>query len=197
MIAAMMRRGHGWGGGPLLGLLACACVTSTPAAALPASSEEIVRTYTGAITAATGHYAHAHARLAIRLTLTTGEPFESSDVPLRSSAHYRLSIVVRGADCRRQHNRGPRHPCLALRGTLRGEGRDEEEHLPDTGGSVRFAAASARVDPLGAVAAKCVIRGVGFIARRGRRSLSMQIIGKAGTVWIAANGKPVPPFTPP
>jgi hypothetical protein len=197
MIAAMMRRGHRRGGGLLLGLLAGACVTCMPAAALPASSEQIVRTYTGAITAATGHYAHAHGRLAIRLTLTTGEPFESSNLPLRSFAHYRLSMVVRGVDCRRRHDRRQRHGCLALRGMLRGEGRDEEEHLPDTGGSVRFAAASARVDPLGAVAARCVIRGVGFIARPGRRSLSMQIIGKAGTVWIAASGKPVPPFTPP
>lgn len=197
MIAAMIRRGHGPGGGPLLALLACACVGSTPAAALPAPSEQIVRTYTGGITAATGRYAHAHGRLAIRLALTTGEPFESSDFPLRSFAHYRLSIVVRGADCRRDRNRKLRRRCLALRGTLRGEGRDEEEHLPDTGGSVRLAAASARVDPLGAVAAKCVIRGVGFIARRGRRSLTMHITGKAGSVWITASGKPVPPFTPP
>jgi hypothetical protein len=195
MIAAMIGRGRGPAGGLLL-FLASACVSSPAAAAGPAPSVQIVRNYTGAITAATGHYAHAHGNVAVRLTLTTGEPFEAAR-PLRSSAHYWVSILVRGAICPKHRGRRRHDRCLALGGTLHGEGRDEEEQIPDTGGTVRFRAGSGAVHPLGAVAARCIIRGVGFIATRGRRSLILEIVGKGGTVWVAAHGALVPAFTPP
>ena len=57
-------------------------------------------------------------------------------------------------------------------------------------------AASGRLSSLGAVTAKGDMTGVGFI-RTGRRSLSVTLTARSGTLTVMGLGPLVPSFTPP
>jgi hypothetical protein len=108
------------------------------------------------------------------------------------TADYEASITLRGKVCHR-HPHG-RNGCVLLRGTLTGSGEDEETHIPDGGGSVRFNVASDHLRMLGSATATCRIHGVGYI-RKGRRGLIMLISTQRGGIGISAAGPMVPGFS--
>jgi hypothetical protein len=181
----------------LIAALVAATALHAPAArAALVAPVQIVRTYTGKVTVATGRYAHASGQVVVHLTLTTGrgEPVEARRPPGGELSPYEASLVLRGQACPEHGARHVRPRCLTLDGKLDGEGKDEEQHIPDTGGSVRFAAESQMFASLGQASAKCVIWGVGYI-RSGRRGIAIVLVSEAGTVWITARGPVVPGFS--
>jgi hypothetical protein len=179
-------------------LVASAALHAPGARAALVAPVQIVRTYTGKVTVATGRYAHASGQVVVHLTLTTGrgEPVETRLLPPfgQWSLPYEASLVLRGQACPKRRGRHHRPRCLTLDGTLDGEGKDEEKHIPDTGGSIRFAAEAQMFPSLGPASAKCLIWGVGYI-RSGRRGIAIVLVSAAGTVWITARGQLVPGFS--
>jgi hypothetical protein len=130
-----------------------------------------------------------------RLRQPGGEPVEARRLPPGGQwSPYEASLVLRGQACPKRDGRHLRPRCLTLDGTLDGEGKDEEQHIPDTGGSIRFAAESKMFPSLGPASAKSLIWGVGYI-RSGRRGIAIVLLSAAGTVWITAQGPPVPGFS--
>jgi hypothetical protein len=178
-------------------LIAATALHAPGARAALVAPAQIVRTYTGKVTVATGRYAHASGLAVVHLTLTTGrgEPVEARRLPPGGQSRpYEASLVLRGQACPERGARHVRPRCLTLDGTLNGEGKDEEQHIPDTGGSIRFTAGSPMFPSLGPASAKCLIWGVGYI-RSGRRGIAIVLVGEAGTVWITARGPVVPGFS--
>jgi hypothetical protein len=168
-------------------------VSEEPAAARP---RDTTRTYSGDITSATGRYAKASGSMAITLTLTqTGT---SPHPPHRLQPRYAVSVGLHGARCKEDQRLGATHLCLALSGTIDGSAIEEQPIPPigDLPTKIRIVTASGRISSLGAVVAKGEMIGVGFI-RKGRRSLSMTLAARSGTVSVKGVGPLVPGFTPP
>jgi hypothetical protein len=174
--------------GTLLALMLSA--TSRSALAAGEKPPVLVRSYTGTALGI-GGYAHAFGGVTITLRLARSEAVENR--PFETAGHYEADLALRGACARRSRVQRP-GKCLRLNGTLHGDGRYEEEEIPDKGGKVKFAASAEHVGTLGAVSAGCEIYGVGFI-RYGTRRMFMKLASRRGAIWITASGPVVPGFS--
>lgn len=152
-----------------------------------ASPPGSTRTYSGEITLGTGRYARAQGAMDITLILRQTAP-----------ARYAVSIGLHGGRCAANRQGGGAQSCLVLAGTVTGSALAEraKARVADLPARIGIAAASGRVSPLGPVAAQGEMSGVGFI-RSGRRSLSLTLAAKGGTVAMRGVGPLVPGFSPP
>jgi hypothetical protein len=172
----------------LLALMLSATWGSTLAAGETPSV--LLRSYTGTALGI-GGYAHALGGVTITLTLATGEAVENR--PFETVGHYEADLVLRSTCTRRLRGKWS-GKCLRLNGQLHGDGRYEEEEIPDGGGRVRFEVSAERFGTLGTVSARCAIYGVGFI-RSGKRTMLMELRSGHGAIRITASGPVVPGFS--
>jgi hypothetical protein len=157
---------------------------------------EATRAYSGQIVGGTGRYAGSRGTVSIRLGLARAAT--TSQHERQAQRQYDVSLGFHGAPCSESQRPGSAHTCLALSGTIAGSGVEEQAtpRISDLPATIRIAAASGSISPLGPVVATGEVIGVGFV-RAGRLRLNVTVAARSGTVVVRATGPLVPGFTHP